>query len=111
MAAMAFMGRPRAVDAKAISLPRADLRQIAVPAERGVLGEIDARLARARAVAVEQAELDTRRGLREERKIGAEPVPRRAERIGLAGPDLHCRLNSASSKPESDHSTRSTGLH
>ena len=78
-------GRVRPVDAVAVALARADERQVAVPVERRALVQLDALLG---AVLVEQAQLDARGVLGEDREVRAAAVPVRAERERVAGPDL-----------------------
>jgi len=72
------------VDAEPVALARGDRRDVAVPHEAGRLRQVVASLA---AVRVEQAQLDVFGDLRIDREVRAEPVVRRAKRIGLAGPD------------------------
>src|SRR6185312_270256 len=86
VAAVALVGRPGAVHAITVALPRADAGHVAVPRERGLLGQRDALLT---AVVVEETELDLGRDLREDREVGAAAVVGRAEGEGLAGPDAH----------------------
>ena len=76
----------RTVHAIPVALPRTDAAHIAMPVERGSLGQLDPRLA---ICVVEQAELDATRVLREEREVRAAPVRRRTEGERLARPDLH----------------------
>ena len=71
----------------AVALARLDVRDEAVPDESVDLGQRHPGLG----AVVEQARLDPLRGLAEYREIGARTVVRRAQRVGLAGPDLHCR--------------------
>src|SRR5207245_2200816 len=65
---------------------RASIGEIAVPDEVGALAQLDA-LELAPSARVEQAELDARRVLREEREVDAGAVPGRAERMSAAAPD------------------------
>src|SRR5947207_4235081 len=76
--AMAVLGR--AVDAIAVQQARASIGQIAVPDEVGALAQLHA-LELAPAARIEQAELDARGVLREEREVDAGAVPSRAERV------------------------------
>ena len=62
-----------------------DARQVAVPVERGPLGELDPLLV---VLVVEQAQLDPLRVLGEQREVRAAPVPRRAQRERPTRPDL-----------------------
>ena len=87
-----------AVDAVAVPLPGPDAGDVAVPVERLALGQLHPRLA---IVGVEEAELDPRRVLREEREIRPVTVPVRAEREGMAGPDVHQRSNLYLLRPKS----------
>ena len=86
VAAVAVLGRVGAVDAEAVALARADVGEVAVPAEGRRLGQVDARLG---AVLVEQAQLDALGDLAEQREVGAAPVVVRAERKRLTWPHLH----------------------
>ena len=75
-----------AMDAVAVELARADVRQIAVPDLIGVFGQHHP-LELALAAGVEQAQLDLLGVGAEQREIHAPPVEGGAERIGRAGPD------------------------
>ena len=75
-----------AVDAIPVALPGTDAAHVAVPVERGALGQLDPRLA---VGLVEQAELDALRVLGEEREVRAFAVPARTKGERLARPDVH----------------------
>ena len=92
------LGRPRPVDTQAVALPGPDVRQVAVPVEGRPLRQLVALLA---ALGVEQAELDALRVLREEREVGALPVPRRAQRERPARPDHAVGCLSVANRAES----------
>jgi hypothetical protein len=76
--AVAPLRLPWTRDAEAVALARTDAGQIRVPDERRLLPQRDPLLIPARLV--EQAELDRRRVLAEEREIRPLAVPRRAKR-------------------------------
>ena len=84
--AMPLLRRPPPVDAVAVPLPRPDPRQVAVPVERGALGE---RVTRLTVGLVEEAELDLLRVLAEEREVRSLPVPPRPQWERLARPHSH----------------------
>ena len=88
VAAVAVVRLPRAVHAKAVALPRLDLREVAVPAVAADLRQVDAGFA---ARFVEQAQFDALGDFREQREIGAAIVAGGAERVGIARPDFHVR--------------------
>jgi hypothetical protein len=73
------------VHAEAVALAGADARQVAVPVEGGPLVEPEALLV---VIAVEQTEVNRLGVFREEREVGAVPVPDRAEGKRRPGPDL-----------------------
>ena len=83
--AVALGRRVGAVHAEAVALAGADERQVRVPVERGPLAQLDALLG---VVLVEQAQLDARGVLGEDREVRAAAVPVRPERERVAGPDL-----------------------
>ena len=78
--------RPGAMDAKAVALVRADVREVAVPAERRDLRQREARLL---ALGVEEAELDAFRHLREDGEVGAGAVVGGPQRVHLPRPYPH----------------------
>ena len=77
---------PRAVDPEAVSLPGDYLGEVGMPHEPVALGELDPRLG---AVVCEEAELYRLRHFREDRYVRPGAVEGGAERVRLAGPDLH----------------------
>ena len=79
----------RAAYPVAVQLPRPDAGQIAVPDEVGPLRQRDARLFLRRVGAFEEAQLHTLGMFREDRDVNAGPVPGRAERVRLPGPEPH----------------------
>jgi hypothetical protein len=86
----AVLGVPRAVHAVAVALSGLHVGQVAVPDVGVDLGQLDPGLVdRAPGADVEEAQLDSLGDLAEEREVGPAAVERRAERVGLAGPDLH----------------------
>ena len=85
IAAESVCGIPGPVHPKAVTLAGADAAKVRVPAERGPLGKVDARLV---SVAIEQAQLHTLGDFREDREIRALTVPCRAEREGLPGANV-----------------------
>src|SRR6187200_1869487 len=85
IAAESDCGIPGPVHPKAVTLAGADAAKVCVPAERGPLGKVDARLV---SVAIEQAQLHTLGDFREDREIRALTVPCRAEREGLPGANV-----------------------
>jgi len=105
VAAQALRRVPRPVHAVAVALPRLHLRQVAVPDEGVHLVELDAGLL---AVVVEQAQLHALGDLAEESEVGAAPVERRAQRVGLSGPHLH-GIDHAARYPAWARSDRSIG--
>ena len=86
IAPVSLLGGPRAVHPEPVSLPRAHVGHVAVPAEGGAFRQIHARFT---TVLVEQTQLDAVADLRKQRKIGSDPVERCPERIGASRPDLH----------------------
>ena len=84
--AMAGFGLVGAVDPVAVELPRAHVRQVAVP---DLVGELRQRhpCRLGLAVRVEQAELDLLRVRRKQREIGPGAIPGGAQRIGQTRPD------------------------
>ena len=88
--AVAVLRLVRPVHAVAVELARRDVGQIAVPDIVGALRQRDA-LELARALAVEQAELDLRRIGGEQREVGAAAVPGRAERMRRPGGQSHAQ--------------------
>jgi hypothetical protein len=71
--------------AKSITLPGADVGQIAVPTKARHLRKVKARFI---ASLIEETELHTLGGLREKRKISAGTVVGGAQRIVIAGPNF-----------------------
>ena len=84
--------------AVAVVLARPDARQVAVPAERRALLHLDPLL---RTLLVEQAELDAVGVLGEHGEVRAVPVPFRAERERLSGPDAACHQAGRSQSTDS----------
>src|SRR5581483_2076904 len=84
--AMPVRRRVRAVDAIAVELPRTDVRQARVPHELVLLDERNARLL-GRVVGREEADLDARRVLGEDREVDTLAIPARAEGVGPSGKD------------------------
>ncbi len=82
----AALRRPGPVHPKAVALPRLHVGQIAVPAERRSLGQVDAHFG---ALVVEETQLDALRGFGEHREVRADSVEGRAERRVVTGPDAH----------------------
>src|SRR5688572_4110793 len=106
---MALGGRVGPVHAVAVALPGPDERQVAVPVEGGHLAQLDPLLD---AVLAEQAQLDARGVLGEDREVRAAAVPRRAEWEGVARPDLPHRTTapaSGASAPSRTSPAVSTG--
>src|SRR5258708_10252400 len=85
VAPLAALRRPGPVDPVAVALPGSDGRQIRVPAERIDLLQAEPLLA---ALVVEQAELDSIGGLREQREGPPPASPRRPEGVGASRPRL-----------------------
>ena len=79
----------RAVHAKAVECRRPDVRQVAVEDFVGMLGKFKT-AGLAPAVRIEQANLDPRSVRRENRKVRACFVRRRAKRVRFALADSHC---------------------
>ena len=71
---------------EAVALAGLPLRQVAMPDERGALGEGDAGLV---AGVIEQAQVDGTGRLAEDREVRAGTVEVRAEGIGVARPAVH----------------------
>src|SRR6185312_6225448 len=94
---------PRSVHAVAVALARLDARQIAVPAQRRHLRQVDLRLGPG---VVEQAELDARSGLRKQGEVGPFTVERGAEREWFTWPDLHRGSAFATLVPPPSRATR-----
>ncbi len=93
VAAQPLRGVVGAVDAVAVALAGLQVGQVAVPHERVDLEHRDPGLL---ARVVEEAQLDLLGDLAEDREVGADPVERRAQRVGATGPDLHeCLLVAA----------------
>ena len=88
---ISVLRRPRPLHPVAISLARADTRQIAVPMKRRALAQRQTRLG---AIVVEQTQLDAFGVLGEQRKIRSLPVPRRARRQRLPGQHLNGQRRS-----------------
>ena len=86
--AVAALGRVGAVDAITIELPGRDVVEIAVPDVLVALEQFDP-LEFAAALAVEQAKLDLLRIGREQRKVGAPPVPGCSEAGGASRGQSH----------------------
>ncbi len=78
-----------AVDAIAVELARADVRQVAVPHVVRALLQLDAERLLLVSRGLEQTEVDGVGVLREQGEVDALSVPRRPQRVGLAGPDSH----------------------
>ena len=79
----------RAAYPVAVQLPRPDVEQVAVPDEIGPLRQGKTSGLSRRVGAVEEAQLHLLGMLREDREVDTLSVPGRAERVRLAGPDLH----------------------
>ncbi len=86
VAAQAASGVVRAVHPEPVALSGHHARHIRVPHERVALAQFHRRL---RAVVVQQTQLYSVRGLREDREVGSGAVVGGAERIRLSRPDLH----------------------
>src|SRR4029077_9541019 len=86
IAALAGVRIPGAVDAVAVRLAGADVRQIAVPDVARHFGKVDAVL---RAALIEEAQLDALGGLGKNGEVRAGAVVRGTEGIGGSGPELH----------------------
>jgi hypothetical protein len=86
IAAVPLRRLPWTVDAKTVTLARADTGQVAVPAERGALRQVDARFT---ALLVEETELDPRRHFGEEREVGPAAIGHGAEREWLSRTNVH----------------------
>src|SRR5690606_9108473 len=86
VAAQPPLGCVRPVHTEAVALPGHDPGQVRVPHERVALPQLDRRLG---AVVVQQTQLYSVRGLREDREIGAGAVVGGTEWIRFARPDLH----------------------
>ncbi len=86
VAAQPALGGVRAVHAVPVPLPRHHARYVRVPHERVALPQLDRRL---RAVVVQQTQLYSVGGLREDREVGAGAVVRGTQWIRLSRPDLH----------------------
>ena len=99
--AVALLGIPRPVHPERVPLAGPDVRQVAVPVERGALAQVHPRLA---IVGVEEAQLHPLGVLGEEREVGAGPVPGRAEREGPPGP--HARAHRATAADRAGSRTR-----
>src|SRR3954464_13806911 len=91
---MACLGVVAPVDAEAVALAGPDAGQVGVPGVGGALGQLEA-LLRAVDCAVEQAQLHTVGGLREDREVRAAAVPGRPEWEGVSGPDRLAHRTSA----------------
>ena len=86
VAAVPVVGLVRAVDPEAVALAGPDIGQVAVPAQRGDLGEGDALLV---ALVVEQAEVDAGGDIGEQGEVGAGAVVAGAQGERLSGPESH----------------------
>jgi hypothetical protein len=86
IAAVSLSGIPGAVHAESVALAGADAAQVAVPAERGPLLEVETGLT---ALLIEEAQLDAVGDLREDREARAVSVPRRAQRERLPRSNDH----------------------
>ncbi len=86
VAAQPASGVVRAVHPEPVPLSRHHARHVRVPHERVALAQFHRRL---RAVVVQQTQLYSVRGLREDREVGSGAVIGGAERIRLSRPDLH----------------------
>ena len=95
------------MDAEAVALARADVGQVAVPAEGGDLGQLDPGLL---ARLVEQAELDPLGHLGEEREVGPGAVVGRAQGIGMSW-DGFSSAREIRSRPASWHDSRNLPSH
>src|SRR5947199_7206433 len=84
--AMTFFGPIRTVNAITVQESRPRLRQIAVPDPVRALGEREA-FQLAATARIEDGQLDRGGMRRMQREVHTLAIPRRAERIGLAGPD------------------------
>ena len=84
--AVAALGVVGPMDAVAVELARADVRQVAVPDLVSVLGQHDP-LELALAAVVEQAQLDLLGVGAEQREVHAAAVEGGAQRVGGARPD------------------------
>ncbi len=96
IAAQPPLGGVRPVDTEAVPLSRHDAGQVRVPYERVALAQFDRRFG---AVVVQQTQLHSVRGLREDREVRAGAVVRGTEGIRLARPDLHGHDSSRCTAP------------
>ena len=86
---MAERGLVWAMDAVAIELIRARIRQEPVPHHVGLFGQIDANRFAFRAGGVEEAQFHSRGVRGEDREVDADAIPCRAKWVGLPRPDSH----------------------
>ncbi len=86
----------RPVDAVAIELAGPDLGEVPVPDLLGALPQRDAVRLFPRVGRVEQAQLDGRSVLGEQREVDADAIPGGAERVRGAWPDFHREARAAS---------------
>ena len=91
VAPMTFGGLVRAVDPVAVSLTRLDPWDVGVPDIAVDLDELDPRLL---AVLVDEAELDARRNLGEEREVHSGAVKGRTQRVWPSRPRLDVRSSA-----------------
>ena len=94
--AMALFGLPGPFHAIPVEEPRPGLGQIGVPDVVRLLGQAHAPLLARGIDGVEEAELDPRRVLAEQREVHAGAVPGRAQGIGRAGLDAQRSLAAGS---------------
>src|SRR5690606_29142559 len=87
--AMAVARVVGAVDAVAVQLPRADVRQVAVPHLLRPLTQRNTVRLAPRVRRVEEAQLDSRRMFGEEGEVDADAIACGTERIGRSWPDFH----------------------
>ena len=90
--AVARVRRVGPVHAVAVELARPHVGQVAVPDHVGLLGQRDRQRFDFGVGRIEQAELDSRRMLGEQREVDADAVPGRAQRIRRARPDAQIVL-------------------
>ena len=93
VASQAGVGIVGPVDPKAVPLPRARVRQVAMPAEGVHLGQVGPGFA---PVGVEDAQLNPFRHLGEDREVDPHAVVGGAHRVGHSRPEFHSRSILAS---------------
>ena len=88
---MSRVGIKGTVDPIAVVLTGPDFREIDVPDLIGIFLHRDGMPSDLIAEMIEQAQLHPRGVFREKGEVGPPAIPRRAKRIGTAGPDSHGR--------------------